>query len=255
MAKLRLLWAEVAAAGAWSAAATSEDYPPENLGHPHRAKLARTGPGASAWFKVDLGSAQAVKAFALIGHDLADGDADLYIEANSSDSWASPAFSQAVTFRAGALIEFFATAKTYQFWRFRFSPAGGATRNAGRMMLFADFYECARNPTREAIKWGQTTKTGTRQTIGGQTFADVGATLRTFKADFGAAPSAQKTAFEALGAACGIHKPFLMSFNHDAEPVAGLLYGRLTKLGGADAPLYLGTDTFFDLALEMVEEG
>lgn len=62
---------------------------------------------------VDLGSAQAVTAFLIGDHNLTAG-ATITLQANSSNSWGSPAYSQVVTVQDPAYLYL---SQTYRYWR------------------------------------------------------------------------------------------------------------------------------------------
>jgi hypothetical protein len=70
--------------------------------------------GATFPIVIDLGSAQNVKAFVLHNHNLVAGQSTLTLEGNTSDSWGSPAYSQALTI-ADPLIYYLD--ETYRYWR------------------------------------------------------------------------------------------------------------------------------------------
>jgi hypothetical protein len=78
--------------------------------------------GATFPIVIDLGSAQQVTAFALMNHNLVAGQSTLTLQANSSDSWGSPAYSQAITVTDHKLI--FYLDQTYRYWRI--VPVDGA---------------------------------------------------------------------------------------------------------------------------------
>lgn len=254
MAKLRFLWDEKAMLGTWSAAEADPDYPASNLGHPHRARKAKTGGSStSQWFKVDLGAARAIGAFALLDHDFDYSESSVYLEANSTDSWASPAFSLEITPRSGHFIEFF-NSVSFRYWRLKFTTANATdVRSAGRMML-GTFYECDRNPAREGLKKGYANATRSRTTQGGQSYHDRAALLKTLKADFQNISAAQVAEFVSMVEAVGSWRPILVSFNHDTEPVAGLLYGRLVKASGPENPDTAEAGYRWRFELEIVEE-
>jgi hypothetical protein len=69
--------------------------------------------GATFPFVIDLGSAQRITAFALLDHNLTSGGT-LTLQANTSDSWGSPAYSQAVSNNNPAYLYL---DQTYRYWR------------------------------------------------------------------------------------------------------------------------------------------
>ena len=68
---------------------------------------------------IDLGSAQTATAFILMGHNLTDS-ATLYLQANSSDSWVTPPYSQAVTIAPTCSLYL---SEEYRYWRISIADA------------------------------------------------------------------------------------------------------------------------------------
>lgn len=75
----------------------------------------------SVWLKVDLGAAQSVKLVALLNHNLTSG-ATVTLEANASDSWGSPSYSQSLTWRSTHI--FLVLNQSYRWWRVTISDSG-----------------------------------------------------------------------------------------------------------------------------------
>lgn len=236
-----------------TAVATSEGYQREaaNLQTASLAEVWQTGATLTEEaVVVDLGAATAVGAFALLAHDLDGTETGLTLEANTADSWGTPAFSRAVTHRADHLVEFFAP-ETYRYWRFVFTKALAADqRQAGRLVL-GPYYECPRNVRKSTFKWGWRDLSKVARTRGGVAHADVGARLRTLKAGFYRAPEVQAQELDALGETNGTHTPFLISVDHDAYPTQWLLYGLATRLAGRSFGSWHEGTPRWDLALEM----
>lgn len=118
--------------------ASSEDlrFPVENAQDQRLAKVWRTQQATSVTCVVDLGSAQAVDTVAIVGHDLSTS-ATLTIEGNAADSWGAPTFSTALTALDGMILKFFASAQTFQYWRFVIDDASAANAyvSIGRLWL------------------------------------------------------------------------------------------------------------------------
>lgn len=253
MARLRLFWDFPSDAGEISASSEGYQLGAENLQHAHLSKLWQTGTSTAAeWVKVDLGAAHAVGAFALLGHDLAAGDSGLTLEGNASDSWGAPTFSQAVTYRAGTLVEFFAET-TLRWWRFKFTKASaGVARSAGRLLL-GPYHEVSRNLSGRDYRWGSDDPSVGRRTPGGQLYADERDHLRSLRFALKLAPDADAAELRALYASRGETRPWLVSVDHDNYPVDWLLYGTCGRRFEQEYNRWTEAAPLWDVGLEVVE--
>jgi len=91
--------------------------PDDNAVDDFVAKKWRTTADTGQWIKFDLGSAKKITMAAIFGHNLTSG-ATITLEANASDSWGEPSYSQALTWNEKAIVEFLD--QTYQWWRITF---------------------------------------------------------------------------------------------------------------------------------------
>lgn len=225
MSKLRLFWDFKSDAATVTASGAAANYPAANVAHPHLARPWKTeASSADEWIKFDLGAAASIAAFAVLSHDLTAGDSALYLEGNASDAWGAPSLSRSVTYRAGALVEFFSPA-TYRWWRFRFTKAtAGAVRSLGRVVL-GPYYELARNVGRSGFRLGLDDPSAVLRSDGGQVWADELPLARTLAWVARGAPQAQLDAVEACYRGVGQTRPFLTSIDHDTKPVDWLVYG------------------------------
>lgn len=106
------------------------------------AKLTTT----SGWWVVDLGSAAAVLAVALI-YQYLDAGLTVAIQANASDSWGAPAFSTSLTIPAKRkdgpsyqhwtrnVLEVLSATQTYRYWRLLISGTNSQEVVVGRLLL------------------------------------------------------------------------------------------------------------------------
>jgi hypothetical protein len=108
---------------------------------------------------IDLGSAQQVTAFALLDHNLTAATTTLTLQANSSDSWGSPAYVQALTVTDP--LPYYLD-QTYRYWRLSIVDSAITYVQIGE--LFLGTY---RNLTVKNAKWG------TPRTYGLTTVANV----------------------------------------------------------------------------------
>ena len=64
----------------------------------------------------DFGSALTFDSFALLDHNITSSVTTLKLQANATDSWGAPSFSQDITWQADKILEYF-TQQSYQFVR------------------------------------------------------------------------------------------------------------------------------------------
>src|SRR6185369_1741454 len=91
-------------------------FPAVNVANQLRKKVYKTKTTTAAEsLTFDLGSAKAAAALVICEHDLKSGDT-LTLKANSSNSWGSPPFTQAITWSSGIIVQTFST-QSYRYWR------------------------------------------------------------------------------------------------------------------------------------------
>jgi hypothetical protein len=99
-----------------------------NLVHDHVSLPWRTTDVSSEWVVFDLGSAVNIKVFGMFVFNLRSTDT-VTLQANASDSWGSPSYSQALTIPTNAdsvvrqRIVFYLN-ETYRYWRVLITAAG-----------------------------------------------------------------------------------------------------------------------------------
>ena len=128
----------------------NSDLVAENVLHDHIAKLWRTTGKASEWIRFDLGSAKQIKVFSMFSFNLTSS-ATVTLQANASDSWGSPSFSQALTIPTDSdsnvlqRIVYFLD-QTYRYWRVTLADSGNTSSylDVGRMSA-GIYYEPPRN--------------------------------------------------------------------------------------------------------------
>lgn len=205
--------------------ASTEDatYPKENLRHPFRALTTRTTSIAAQTWKVDFGSAKGFTFAALLNHNLVAGDT-VSFQANATDSWGTPAFTQALTVVAGGLICAYFARQTYQWARFLVTKASGTYIAAGRAVV-ADHYVPAVNYSAGMQDTVNDLSTG-QITIGGAFHGDILPLRRRFTLPFNLISTAQKKEIEAIHAVVRTVTPFLVTLN-DADVQPSTWYVRL----------------------------
>lgn len=116
---MRIAYKNLIDAGSAPTASTTDLlYPVENLQNQRLSKRWRSTAPTAQTIVVNLGSAQAVDTVAILGHNLS-GSAAVTIEAHTSDLWTAPALSAiTLTYSEGAILRYFGSAATFQYWRF-----------------------------------------------------------------------------------------------------------------------------------------
>jgi hypothetical protein len=200
-------------------------YPADLLANEQRSYGWKTGNTQAAENVVfDLGSAQAATSIILLDHDLLNADTNIKIEANTTNSWGAPAFTQALTWVAGTIAQVF-DSQSYRFWRLSFTKASaGVQRTIGRMFL-GTYYTTTEGPADIEIDHQDLTQK--QRTEGGQTWADAQADFRSFGLNFNGLGTTEKEALEAFAASVQTHKSFFFQVDENAAVDPGKLGERI----------------------------
>lgn len=74
-----------------------------------------------------------INTIAILGHNIITGTG-ITVEANTTDSWGTPAFSTSMTvIESGAILNFLSSSQLYRYWKFSFSGQGNL--EIGRIWL------------------------------------------------------------------------------------------------------------------------
>lgn len=254
---MRLMFDNLADYSATVITAGSEDayLPVENVQHPHRSKVYRTGTAAAAeWIKFDLGSAKAVQSVILLDHTLTGSDSLIKLQGNATDSWGAPSVDETLTYNAGTLAKFLSAAQTYRWWRVIFTKsAAGETRDIGRIFL-GPYYECVKNISFGGLKITPVDLSDTGRSIGGQTYSDQRSLYHEIKTAFNYILDAQMTQFKNIAAAVGTHTPLFISCDPTVKPYDWLYYVKFTKFTGETVEIYKSASPLWSVNLEFAEE-
>ena len=161
----------------------------------------------------------AVSRFAIIGHNLS-ASATITLQANTTDSWTTPAWSATVTRRSYAIIHRF-TEVSYRYWRVVITDTGVSAIRISRLFLgtflqlpgMKKDQELTRNTTGESIISDT-----------GQAFPSGGYMYRTPKINFPYLTHAQRTELDAMWQAVGNEKPVLLTVWDDREDLEQPVY-------------------------------
>ena len=193
---------------------------------------------------VDLGSAQAITAAAIAGHDLLSTDTE--IKLYYSDDASTYTEQGEFTYSADAMAMFFASS-SHRYWRFEFAFTTGDTREIGR--LFLGTYV---QPTRGIqLGWSRalTDSSQSKRAFSGTQFADN--RNKWWEADFKLShdPAVTLDPLRAALSPLGISKSLWISLDPENNPSGPLtLYGRFKKPWSESEPLNSNHDASFSFA-------
>lgn len=133
---------------------------------------------------------------AILGHNLPEGTITR-IEANNTDEWSTPAFSQSLTWRSNIIHGNF-NSKTYPFWSVFIDDFGSGAEDfakVGSLFLGTGITLPGMKPN-QSIPYATTS----RSSIGfsGQAYGDQGYRFREFKVNFNGMTNDQKSAIQTM---------------------------------------------------------
>ncbi len=199
-----------------TASSENELLPAENLLRESRAKIWRTGTSTAAESVVfDLQNAGVTISDVIIdGYDTGLALSTVKIEANSSDSWGSPAVSETIssgkfTFGLPAVHELASGPVSYRYWRLSVTKAlASSTADVGHIYLGAkdDLPEW---PDHDGVAHGVADLSEVQMSRGGTSFVDERPRVREWTVPFSMITSA-KGQLENLALDGALHEPFWM---------------------------------------------
>ncbi|MHB8772957.1 MAG: hypothetical protein ACYC7J_18335 [Syntrophales bacterium] len=234
MTNVMFLYNNLLDAATLTASAATAGYPAANLKNPLRTKVWKTTGEQN--LVVDHGTAKAVNVVALTGYDWASAPGTLTFQANATDSWGAPSFSQALTWAAATqngskatIIKTFAT-QTYRYNRLYVSYLPGGSPTAWQLgRMFVGTYFQPTDNYRYERKDTFVDPSLIQRTIGGQEYADEIEKYRVIDCGFIFAGS-DWASFKAMFNAVGISKDIFVAFDYDNEPNEMTVYGRFQRL-------------------------
>jgi hypothetical protein len=191
---------------------------------------------------VDLGSAVSCDFVAIANHNFTSG-ATLTLEANSSDSWTSPPFSESLTWDAGIIWKAF-TAASYRYWRIVIEDGsnGDGYVKMGRVGL-GTYYQLPGFTTRYKRTTRTTTKVQKSQT--GQVYADIGYRYRNYTMQWPLVEQAEADELEDMFDILDVAEPTFFVFEEtqiDEDGIyARLSFRRLEFQGEGEGPVFYGS--------------
>lgn len=224
MADARWMYDNLVDAATLTASSEEATLPVENIQNEQRSKPWQTGTSvADEWVVLDLGSAQAFTCAVLLDHDLTSGDSAIAIEANATDSWGAPSFSQALTRVAGPIAAYFAS-QSYRYVRIKLTKSSaGEARSIGRVFV-GTYLDSA---TISSLNFDKVDPSPETKSIGGQSYHDIRPSFDRISVDFEVEAKAVRDSLEAMFDDVGKHTAIFVSLNHDVEPVDWIYYVKI----------------------------
>lgn len=125
--------------------------PATNVQQIWRSRVWRTTGDTSEWIMFDMGAATAVRAFALIGHNLTSG-AVVHVQANATDVWTAPSVDIAIAYHSATLVYLWSTDQSFRYWRITLADSSNPDGfiDVGRIYLGP-----TTTPERNYRSWGR----------------------------------------------------------------------------------------------------
>ena len=226
---MRLFWRFSSDDGTMTASSTADGYDVIAL---QRSALA---PGwkskalvAAETLTCDLGSAQQVTAFSLIGHNLVPGSDTVVLEAADDAGFSVGLVAISVTLTAVDWYEYFAV-QTKRYWRVSITKsASGNQATAGRFLL-GKHYTITGLAPQFLLGPGADTST-IITTLGGQTYGSLGVVSRVLRGNMRGFDNDDADELEELEVTYGRVFAFVVSVDWENKPVKKSIYGLITSI-------------------------
>ncbi len=219
---------------AWDAATitgssqANTDLAAANVVHDHVSKPWRTTGKASENIVFDLGSAKQITMFSMFVFNLTSS-ATVTLQANASNSWGSPSYSQALTMATNADSEViqrlvYFLNQTYRYWRVTFADAGNADSylQIGRIAA-GTYYEAVRN-IGQSFSINMIDPSEGEKAPGRQTFFRARKRFRRANIAFQLQNQTQTDKLSAVMEKVGNSKPLVLSLDPTSRPTKDSMY-------------------------------
>ncbi len=199
--------------------------PDDNAVHAFVARVWRTTGDTSEWIKFDMGSAKKITMVAIFGHNLTSG-ATVTVEANSSDSWTTPAYTATITWNERVLVKFLD--QTYRWWRITFADAANPDGyiEIGRICA-GEYVEPDVNVTEEVSKRVVDPSTR-RESEGRQVYTVEKNEYRVYGVRFTGISRTQQSQLETMFRSVKTIRPLVFALDPDNYPADETIYCIIT---------------------------
>lgn len=198
-------------------------YPVGNIQDVQLTKVYRSTGVTTEWIKFDLGSAKSIKGVFILAHNITSG-ATIKIQANTSDSWTSPAVDQTLTYDNETIYYLFSSAQSYQYWRFYVEDSGNSD----------GYIEIGRIELDELLELGDVISSEypetiyrtdrTQFTLTGQVFGNEGISYKLWSLGMPFLRDTDKENLEAVYDEVGQIKPLILILYEDMINTYGIKY-------------------------------
>lgn len=210
--------------GSLTPSSEASGFPAINVQHPHLSRVWRSDTDSGEYIVIDFGAAVSVDAAAIIGHNLTSA-ATVRVEANSSDSWATPPFMRGFNPEDELMMTTFPSV-SYQFWRFYFDDGSNPDTYIEIGRLFLCVHWASEEPIDASYERSTLDTTKITESITGQAFADLGVRTKSISLSLGYMHDAERVALEAIVQSHGMNEPLIVAPHEKVEP----LYARFSKI-------------------------
>lgn len=120
---IRFLWENKWTAATITANSAATGYPATNTQHRWKTYCWRSTDDTAEWIKVDLTTAQNIKALVINNHNFT-GDATLKIQAHADNlNWGGPDLDDTLSITTGKVVKFWDDNQSYRWWRISIADA------------------------------------------------------------------------------------------------------------------------------------
>lgn len=206
-----------------TASSENADFPVDNLKDEQRSIVYRSNAVTDMNIVIDHTSAVAMSEFLIINHNIPQTGTTITIQRHTADSWATPDFSETVTWHAGIIIRRF-TSNTKRYTRLRIQTSGSAVKEIGRLIL------CVARTPNINYSWGFRKRkidySEVVESAGHQFFTNLKSQVREYEFGF-LCKAADIVVLEAFFTDVGQGRHLAISFDHDLNPNTEVYYGRI----------------------------
>ena len=226
---MRVFWQFSSDDGTFTASSTADgfdvaDLQRSTLSPPWKSKALVVGETLT----VNLGSAQQVTAFSLLGHNLVVGSDTVVLEAADDAAFAVGLVAISVTLTADNWFEYFPQ-QTKQYWRL------SITKSASGNQVFAGRFLLGKNFTIPGLAPGYTLGPGADTsdsvtTKAGQTYGNLGVVSRRLRGSINALTNDDIDELREMQESVGRIFAFVVSIDFENKPVEKSIYGTLNSV-------------------------
>lgn len=252
---MRIFYKNVATSGGVSSVVVSSSgagYAGTEALHPFRKRLWKTGTTLTSEFiELQFPAAVSAKAINLVDHNFVNGSDTLTLKANTSSSWGSPAFSQALTVVSGVISQTFAQ-QTHQYWRLEITKSSAANVRQIGVLMLSDYYDTPEQPDFDGYKERVVDPSKKTRSIGGQLYVEQLDQYRFLKCKFSKQSQTFKDSMVSIYQDSGFSKPIVAQVETSGT-LTTLYYGRFSNIGDFSVTGY-DASLLYDHDMEIEEE-